>query len=56
MNTIDINQFAQDVVLRDGTTVHLRPIRPDDKQRLIDGFGRLSATSYLPGFSVQNKH
>ena len=50
MNTIDINQFAQDVVLRDGTTVHLRPIRPDDKQRLIDGFGRLSATSISSRF------
>lgn len=28
--------------LRDGAPVHLRPIRPDDKERLLDAFGRLS--------------
>lgn len=31
-----------DARLRDGAPVHLRPIRPDDKERLLDAFGRLS--------------
>ena len=31
------------VMLRDGTTATIRPIRPDDAQRLQEGFTRLSA-------------
>lgn len=34
-----------DVTLRDGSRVHIRPIRPDDKQRLQDGLRRLSRQS-----------
>ena len=33
-----------DVVLRDGSTVHVRPIRPDDEQRLLTFFRTLSKT------------
>ena len=32
-------------VLRDGGSIHLRAIRPDDKARLVDHFKRLSARS-----------
>ena len=32
-------------VLRDGTTVHVRRIRPDDKQRMLAMWGRTSAES-----------
>ena len=50
MNTVGINQFAKNILLRDGTSVHLRPIRPDDKQLLLDGFHRLSTTSIYSQF------
>ncbi|MET0153289.1 MAG: GNAT family N-acetyltransferase, partial [Candidatus Binatia bacterium] len=42
---IDPRQFALDAVLRDGGSIHLRAIRPDDKPRLVDHFQRLSARS-----------
>ena len=35
--------YSADVVLRDGSTVHLRPIRPDDDGRLLDLLHRMSA-------------
>src|SRR5437763_851809 len=35
-------QFEADVVLRTGHTLHLRPIRPDDRERLLAFYGRLS--------------
>jgi RimJ/RimL family protein N-acetyltransferase len=35
--------FTADVVLRDGSTIHLRPIRPDDDARLLDMLHRMSA-------------
>ena len=38
-------QFESDAVLRTGRTVHIRPIRPDDEQRLIDFYARLSPDS-----------
>jgi GNAT superfamily N-acetyltransferase len=34
-----------ETTLRDGTRVRLRPIRPDDKQRLVEGLKRLSSRS-----------
>ncbi|HYU57032.1 MAG TPA: GNAT family N-acetyltransferase [Actinomycetota bacterium] len=37
--------FPLEVALRDGTTVLIRPIEPHDKQRMIDGFERLSEES-----------
>jgi RimJ/RimL family protein N-acetyltransferase len=36
---------TREVVLRDGTPLLMRPIRPDDKDRLREGFARLSQTS-----------
>jgi RimJ/RimL family protein N-acetyltransferase len=37
--------FSADAVLRDGGSIHLRAIRPDDKPRLVDHFNHLSARS-----------
>ncbi len=37
--------YARDVVLRDGESVLVRAIRPDDKARLLDLFQRLSVRS-----------
>ena len=34
-----------DVVLRDGSTVHVRPVRPDDEARLLAFFRSLSGES-----------
>jgi acetyl coenzyme A synthetase (ADP forming)-like protein len=36
------SQFEADVVLRTGSTLHLRPVRGEDRQRLLAFFGRLS--------------
>lgn len=38
-------QFESDVVLRTGRTVHIRPIRAEDHERLIDFYARLSPES-----------
>jgi succinyl-CoA synthetase alpha subunit/RimJ/RimL family protein N-acetyltransferase len=37
--------LASDVVLRDGSTVALRPVEPDDEQLLLDFFGSLDERS-----------
>ncbi|MDX1658582.1 MAG: GNAT family N-acetyltransferase [Nitriliruptorales bacterium] len=39
------DQLERDHVLPDGTTVHFRPIREDDKQRLLDMWERTSERS-----------
>jgi acetyl coenzyme A synthetase (ADP forming)-like protein len=39
------HELTTDDVLPDGSTIHLRPIRPDDKQRLLDMWARTSAES-----------
>ena len=41
----DAARYAADVVLRDGGSIHLRAIRPDDRARLVEHFHRLSAPS-----------
>jgi acyl-CoA synthetase (NDP forming)/GNAT superfamily N-acetyltransferase len=51
-STPDLSQWEADVVLSDGGTVHVRPIRPDDAERLVDLHGRLSSESiYFRFFS-----
>ena len=42
--------YEERVVLRDGTAVVLRLLRPEDKQLLRDGFARLSAESRYARF------
>jgi acetyltransferase len=42
------------VTLRDGTLIHLRPVRPDDDEALVALFGRLSdRTIYQRFFTVR---
>jgi acetyltransferase len=41
----ELSHYPQPATLRDGTPVTVRPIRPDDKQRLQDGFHRLTGRS-----------
>ena len=46
-------ELERDATLKDGTVVHLRPIRPDDAPRLVALFDRLSQhTAYQRFFSV----
>src|SRR3954452_15041566 len=37
--------WEADVLLRDGRTAHIRPIRPDDAELLVDFYGRVSEES-----------
>ena len=47
------SNLERDVTLGDGARIHLRPIRPDDEQRLIDFHDRLSGqTAYQRFFNV----
>lgn len=38
----DDSTYTRDVVLRDGQTIHLRPIRPEDFEKMMALWGRLS--------------
>ena len=40
--TVSAFDYSADVVLRDGSTVHLRPIRADDDDRLLEMLQRMS--------------
>src|SRR4051812_32081767 len=45
-------RWESDVVLSDGGVVHVRPIRPDDEERIVAFHGRQSAESiYFRYFS-----
>jgi GNAT superfamily N-acetyltransferase len=49
-------ELESDVELKDGTRVHVRPIRPDDEIALIALYGRLSRlTAYQRFFSVMRR-
>lgn len=51
---INLGHLPQEIVLRDGTPSLIRAIKPDDKQRLLDGFHRLRGKSiYFRFFSVK---
>jgi len=52
---MNIKELSQDYFLRDGTPVHIRAIRPDDKQRLLDGFHQLTRESIYYRFFT-HKH
>jgi GNAT superfamily N-acetyltransferase len=47
---------AREVVLRDGTVIVVRPIRPEDKDRLRQGFARLSQASRYRRFMTLLDH
>lgn len=49
-----VENYAADELLRDGGSVHVRAIRPDDKERLLEHFAHLSARSvYLRFFGFK---
>ncbi|GIW44745.1 MAG: hypothetical protein KatS3mg077_2027 [Candidatus Binatia bacterium] len=53
---IDPRNYDTTVVLRDGTSIRIRAIRPDDKQRLLDHFQSLSERSvYFRFFSAKKR-
>jgi len=51
-----LSLFSHHVVLRNGISSLIRAIRPDDKQRLLDGFHRLKGKSiYFRFFSAKKE-
>jgi GNAT superfamily N-acetyltransferase len=53
---MDFSTYAADEVLEDGGRVHIRAIRPDDKQRLQNALKRLSPdTIYYRFFGVKRE-
>ncbi|MBI4516978.1 MAG: GNAT family N-acetyltransferase [Deltaproteobacteria bacterium] len=52
----DARTYAADAVLRDGSSIHIRAIRPDDKERLRDHFQHLSMRSiYFRFFGAKKR-
>ncbi len=50
------SEYAADAILRDGTSVHVRAIRPDDRAELLRGFAELSPESvYFRFFRVKTR-
>jgi len=41
----DLRDYAVEEILRDGGSIHVRAIRPDDRERLVEHFHRLSERS-----------
>jgi GNAT superfamily N-acetyltransferase len=53
---IDARSYAVDEVLRNGSAIHIRAIRPDDRARLRDHFNGLSArTRYFRFFGHKRR-
>lgn len=49
-------ELERDVTLKDGTALHIRPIRPEDAPRLIDFYNHLSRHSaYQRFFSIMKR-
>jgi len=49
-------ELVRTVVLKDGASAHIRPIRPDDEPRLVDLYERLSRhTAYQRFFTVMRR-
>src|SRR5689334_18021257 len=56
LGILDPRQYAAEAVLRDGGSIHIRAIRPDDRERLLDHFHRLSARSvYFRFFGAKRR-
>lgn len=52
----DARYYAAEVILRDGGSIHVRAVRPDDKQRLVQHFQRLSQRSvYMRFFGAKKR-
>src|SRR5262245_61276552 len=56
MSVTEPHRYATDALLRDGGSIHIRAIRPDDKQRLLAFFERLSIRSvYFRFFQTKQR-
>lgn len=56
MNDVNLSEYAADEILRDGGSVHIRAIRPDDKDRLLRHFHQLSERSvYFRFFGAKRR-
>ena len=56
MHGTEPRHYATDALLRDGSSIHIRAIRPDDKQRLLALFERLSSRSvYFRFFQTKQR-
>src|SRR5262245_5234020 len=56
MRVTEPHHYATDALLRDGSSIHIRAIRPDDKQRLLALFERLSSGSiYFRFFQTKQR-
>ena len=56
MSQIDPSRYGVDELLRDGRSIHIRAIRPDDKARLLEHFESLSARSvYFRFFNAKRR-
>jgi acetyl coenzyme A synthetase (ADP forming)-like protein len=56
MQVPEPRHYATDALLRDGGSIHIRAIRPDDKQRLLALFERLSSRSvYFRFFQTKQR-
>lgn len=42
---VDLSDYGAEGILTDGSSIHIRAIRPDDRDRLLDHFHRLSPES-----------
>ena len=50
------HHYAADALLRDGGSVHIRAMQPDDKPRLLELFERLSSRSvYFRFFQTKQR-
>src|SRR5437867_1862424 len=56
MSVTALQHYATDALLRDGGSIHIRAIRPDDKPRLLALFERLSSRSvYFRFFQTKQR-
>ena len=52
----DPSRYVAEELLKDGGSIHMRAIRPDDKERLQDFHGRLSERSvYFRFFGIKRE-
>ncbi len=56
MPGLDIALYGADETLSDGTIIHIRLIRPDDKQRLLEHFSGLSERARYLRFLGPKRH
>ena len=53
---MDAREYSAEAILRDGGSIHIRAIRPEDKRALAEHFGRLSPESIYFRFFGMKKH